>query len=150
MTVQPSTRQKGLHFPQHFVILWKNLRRKKLVVRKKTSVRRETSIPSKPTLARIPQARLPCKITEGPILPSTASEGPQLAGWAPEFWQFKQPTRFLRKSKAPHSLAPRPKGGVLSKHLEAETRLLTQRVVRASTPPQLGTPADEPKDQEET
>ena len=117
---------------------------------KKTSVRRETSIPSKPTLARIPQARLPCKITEGPILPSTASEGPQLAGWAPEFWQFKQPTRFLRKSKAPHSLAPRPKGGVLSKHLEAETRLLAQRVVRASTPPQLGTPADEPKDQEET
>lgn len=33
VTVQPSTRQKGLHFPQHFVIFWKNLRRKKLVVK---------------------------------------------------------------------------------------------------------------------
>lgn len=141
---------KIAHVPQHFVIFWKNLRTKKLVVRKKPVYEEKQAFPPSPhsLISLRPDSRE--KSLKGPHyshqlrtrVPSWQGGRQNLVNSSSQHGSWE--------SKALHSLAPRPKGGVPSKHLEAETGLLTQRVARASTPPHLGTPAGEPKDQGET
>lgn len=157
----------GAHLPQHFVIFWENLRRKKLVVRKsqkklweagsywKTRCKKRNKHTPSPQNHWTVHTTLisGCRGSPGPGQTVTSeSRGLQLAGRAPESGHSSS-QHGSWASKAGDTTVPSshvPGGGRPEQEPEPGTGLLTRRVVRVSVPLTRGPDEDEPKDEEET